>query len=186
MRRGWATNWRSKAFHDICFQNLADAGFPDRVAFIRRRGGAVPGPRREPRVGIYGGSAGGQNALAGPAVARRLLLGGRGGTAGCHDNRVDKRWWNEAWMGLPGPHLRPRVPTPATPRNLTGDLLLTVGGLDRNVDPAGTLQVVDALIAADKDFELVVFPRRRPRGRGERVRPAAAGRSFFRRALGPR
>jgi len=71
---------------------------------------------------------------------------------------MDKIWWNEAWMGWPlGPHY-------AASSNVThagklrGKLLLTVGELDRNVDPASTMQVVDALIEADKDFDLVVFP----------------------------
>jgi dipeptidyl aminopeptidase/acylaminoacyl peptidase len=77
---------------------------------------------------------------------------------GCHDNRMDKIWWNEMWMGYPiGPHYEEQSNVTRAHR-LQGDLLLIVGALDSNVDPQSTLQVVDALIEADKDFELLVMP----------------------------
>jgi dipeptidyl-peptidase-4 len=64
---------------------------------------------------------------------------------GCHDNRMDKIWWNEAWMGWPiGDHYHEQ--SNVTRRTAQGKLLLIVGELDRNVDPASTMQVVDALI----------------------------------------
>ena len=78
--------------------------------------------------------------------------------SGCHDNRMDKIWWNEQWMGWPvGPHYdeQSNVTQAHKPQ---GKLLLMVGELDKNVDPASTMQVVDALIKADKDFELLVVP----------------------------
>jgi dipeptidyl aminopeptidase/acylaminoacyl peptidase len=109
------------------------------------------------RVGIYGGSAGGQNTLRG------LLAHGdfyKVGVAdcGCHDNRMDKIWWNELWMGWPlGPHYREQSNVTQAHR-LKGKLLLMVGEMDRNVDPASTMQVVDALIKADKDFDMLVMP----------------------------
>ena len=109
------------------------------------------------RVGIYGGSAGGQNALGG------LLLHGdfyKVGAAdcGCHDNRMDKIWWNEQWMGWPvGPHYAAQSNVTLASK-LQGKLLLIVGEMDTNVDPAGTMQVVNALIKADKDFDLLVIP----------------------------
>jgi dipeptidyl aminopeptidase/acylaminoacyl peptidase len=154
---GMGTNWRSKAFHDVCWKNLGDAGFPDRIAWLR-----AAAAREHPyldlaRVGIYGGSAGGQNAL------RALLAHGdfyRAAAAdcGCHDNRMDKVWWNEAWMGWPvGPHYEAQS-NAANAHRLRGKLLLSFGELDRNVDPASTMQVVDALIRANKDFELLVVP----------------------------
>jgi dipeptidyl aminopeptidase/acylaminoacyl peptidase len=77
---------------------------------------------------------------------------------GCHDNRVDKVWWNEQWMGYPlGPHYAEQSNVTQAHR-LTGKLLLVVGELDRNVDPASTLQVVDALVKADRDFDLLLIP----------------------------
>ncbi|MFO0957762.1 MAG: DPP IV N-terminal domain-containing protein [Isosphaeraceae bacterium] len=153
---GMGTNWRSKAFHDVCWKNLADAGFPDRIAWMKAAADTYPQLDLS-RVGIYGGSAGGQNALGG------LLFHGdfyKVGAAdcGCHDNRMDKIWWNEAWMGWPvGPHYAENSNVTHAGK-LQGKLLLTVGELDKNVDPASTMQVVNALIRANKDFDLIVFP----------------------------
>jgi dipeptidyl aminopeptidase/acylaminoacyl peptidase len=71
---------------------------------------------------------------------------------------MDKIWWNELWMGWPpGPHYVEQSNVTLAPR-LEGKLLLTVGELDHNVDPASTMQVVNALIKANKDFDLIVFP----------------------------
>jgi dipeptidyl aminopeptidase/acylaminoacyl peptidase len=153
---GMGTSHRSKAFHDACWQNLGDAGFADRIPWIRAAAAKYPSLDLD-RVGIFGGSAGGQNALRG------LLAHGdfyRVGVAdcGCHDNRMDKIWWNEQWMGWPvGPHYADSSNVTHAHR-LTGKLLLIVGEADRNVDPASTMQVVDALIRADKDFDLLVMP----------------------------
>ncbi|MCY3003541.1 MAG: prolyl oligopeptidase family serine peptidase [Planctomycetota bacterium] len=153
---GMGTNWRSKAFHDVAWKNLADSGFPDRIAWLRALAATHPGLDLT-RVGIFGGSAGGQNAL------RALLDHGdfyRAAVAdcGCHDNRVDKIWWNELWMSWPlGPHYEASSNVAHASR-LQGDLLLIVGEADRNVDPASTMQVVDALVRADKDFDLLVIP----------------------------
>ncbi len=152
---GMGTNWRSKAFHDICWQNLKDAGFPDRIAWLRAAAAAHPELDLS-RVGIYGGSAGGQNALA------ALLWHGdfyRVAVAdcGCHDNRMDKIWWSEQWMGWPvGPQYRENSNVDNAHR-LQGNLLLIVGELDRNVDPASTLQVAGALQRANKDFDLQII-----------------------------
>ncbi|MEO1697468.1 MAG: prolyl oligopeptidase family serine peptidase [Planctomycetota bacterium] len=153
---GMGTNWRSKAFHDVCWRNVGDSGFPDRIAWLRAAAETRPWMDLE-RVGIYGGSAGGQSST------RALLAHGdvysvAVSDCGCHDNRMDKIWWNEAWMGWPvGEHYAESSNVDLAHR-LEGDLLLVVGELDRNVDPASTMQVVDALIRADKDFDLLVVP----------------------------
>ncbi|MDZ4685929.1 MAG: prolyl oligopeptidase family serine peptidase [Planctomycetaceae bacterium] len=153
---GMGTSHRSKAFHDVAARNLGDAGFPDRISWLKAA--AAEHPELDlTRVGIYGGSAGGQNALRG------LLMHGdfyKAGVAdcGCHDNRMDKVWWNELWMGWPvGPHYAEQSNVTQAHR-LTGKLLLIVGEVDRNVDPASTMQVVDALVRANKDFDLLVMP----------------------------
>ena len=153
---GMGTSRRSKAFHDVCCKNLADAGFPDRKIWIR--GAAKTRPWMDlTRVGIYGGSAGGQNAL------RALLSHGdfyhaAVADCGCHDNRIDKIWWNELWMGWPiGPHYEAQA-AQTDAAKLQGKLLLTVGEIDTNVDPACTLRVVKALIQAGKSFEYLVLP----------------------------
>ena len=153
---GMGTSNRSKSFHDVCWKNLGDAGLPDRIAWIKAA--AVQYPSLDiSRVGIYGGSAGGQSAVG------ALLDHGdfyKVGVAdcGCHDNRMDKIWWNELWMGWPvGPHYEEQSNV-TNAHKLSGKLLLIVGELDHNVDPASTMQVVNALIKADKDFDLLVVP----------------------------
>jgi dipeptidyl aminopeptidase/acylaminoacyl peptidase len=151
---GMGTNWRGKAFHDVAWRNLKDAGFPDRIAWMKSAASTRPWMDLT-RVGIYGGSAGGQNALAG------LLHHGdfyKVGVAdcGCHDNRMDKIWWNEAWLGEAGPWYAENSNVTHAAK-LTGKLMLIFGEMDRNVDPASTMQVVNALEKANKDFDLVVM-----------------------------
>lgn len=153
---GMGTDGRSKAFHDVCFKNLKDAGFPDRILWMQALTKKYPYLDLT-RVGVYGGSAGGQNALA------ALLWHGdfyKAAVAdcGCHDNRMDKVWWNEQWMSYPVDKSYEESSNVVNAHLLTGKLLLTVGEVDSNVDPASTMQVADALIKANKDYELIVFP----------------------------
>ena len=153
---GMGTNWRSRQFHDVCWRNLKDSGFPDRIAWLKKAAATRPYMDLT-RVGIFGGSAGGQSSLA------ALLHHGdfydvAVSDCGCHDNRMDKIWWNEAWLGWPvGPWYADNSNVTHA-RNLRGKLFLTVGERDTNVDPASTMQVVDALVRARKDFDLVVVP----------------------------
>lgn len=77
---------------------------------------------------------------------------------GCHDNRMDKIWWNELWMGYPVGKQYEECSNVVNAHKLTRPLMLVVGELDDNVDPASTMQVVNALVKAGKDFELVVIP----------------------------
>ncbi|MCA9227477.1 MAG: prolyl oligopeptidase family serine peptidase, partial [Planctomycetales bacterium] len=71
---------------------------------------------------------------------------------------MDKIWWNELWMSWPiGPHYEEQSNVTQAHR-LEGKLLLIVGELDRNVDPASTMQVANALIQADKDFDMLLIP----------------------------
>ena len=153
---GMGTSNRSKAFHDVCWRNLADAGLPDRMLWIKAAARKYP-YMDATRVGIYGGSAGGQSAAA-AVMTHGEFYKVAVADCGCHDNRMDKIWWNEQWMGWPiGPHYAANSNVTLA-KGLTGKLLLVVGELDRNVDPASTMQVVDALVKADKDFDLLVVP----------------------------
>ncbi len=153
---GMGTSNRSKKFHDVCWKNLADSGLPDRILWIRAAAAKYPYLDLG-RVGIYGGSAGGQSAAA-AVMTHGDFYKAAVADCGCHDNRMDKIWWNEQWMGWPvGPHYAANSNVTLAP-GLKGKLLLIVGELDTNVDPASTMQVVDALIRADKDFELLVIP----------------------------
>lgn len=153
---GMGTAHRSKAFHDVCWKNLADGGFPDRIAWLRAAAARHPEMDLS-RVGIFGGSAGGQNALA-AVLHHGDFYKAAVADCGCHDNRVDKLWWNEAWMGWPVDESYASSSNVTHAHKLRGNLLLIVGELDRNVDPASTMQVVNALVKADKDFDLLVLP----------------------------
>ena len=150
---GLGTNHRGKKFHDLCWKNLKDAGFPDRIAWMKTAGASRPWMDLT-RVGIYGGSAGGQSAM-------RALLDHHDfyqvamADCGCHDNRMDKIWWNEQWMGWPVDESYKRSSNVEDAAKLQGKLLLIVGELDDNVDPSSTLQVVHALQKAGKSFEFM-------------------------------
>ena len=153
---GLGTNDRSKAFHDVCWKNLVDAGLPDRILWMQAAAQKWTQMDLD-RVGIYGTSAGGQNALDAVLTHGEFYKVAMA-DCGCYDNRMDKMWWNEQWMGYPiGPHYEAQSGRTLA-HNLTGKLLLMVGEEDTNVDPASTYQVVDALEKADKDFEFVVIP----------------------------
>ena len=153
---GMGTNNRSKAFHDVCWKNLGDSGFPDRILWLKAAAKRYPYMDLT-RVGIFGHSAGGQSAL------RALLAHGdfykvAVASCGCHDNLMDKAHWNEQWMGYPvGSHYAEQSNV-TNAHKLRGKLLLVVGELDRNVPPESTFRVVDALIKAQKDFDLLVLP----------------------------
>ncbi|MFA6326226.1 MAG: prolyl oligopeptidase family serine peptidase, partial [Bacteroidales bacterium] len=79
-------------------------------------------------------------------------------SCGCHDNRMDKIWWNEQWLGYPVGEQYLAGSNVENAHLLTRPLMLVVGEMDDNVDPSSTMQVVNALIKANKDFELVVLP----------------------------
>ncbi len=153
---GMGTSNRSKAFHDVCWKNLKDAGFPDRILWIKAAAEKYS-YMDTARVGLFGSSAGGQSTLAGLLSHPEFYKAGVS-SSGCHDNRMDKIWWNEQWMGYPvGPHYE-ECSNVVNAHKLKGKLMLIVGEMDDNVDPASTMQVADALIKAKKDFELVVLP----------------------------
>ncbi|MEL6107809.1 MAG: prolyl oligopeptidase family serine peptidase, partial [Planctomycetota bacterium] len=153
---GMGTAWRSKAFHDVCYKNLRDAGFPDRIAWIRAAAEKYP-QMDLTRVGIFGGSAGGQNAMA-ALLWHNDFYKVAVADCGCHDNRMDKIWWNEQWMGWPVDDSYKQNSNMENAHLLEGDLMLIVGELDRNVDPATTTQVVRQLIRHNKDFDFVLVP----------------------------
>ena len=153
---GMGTAHRSKAFHDVCWKNLADAGFPDRIAWMKAAAEKYPQMDLE-RVGVYGGSAGGQNA-AGALLFHGDFYKAAVANCGCHDNRMDKISWNEQWMGWPvGPQYSASSNIDNAHR-LRGRLQLVVGELDSNVPPESTFRFVDALVRAGKEFEFVLIP----------------------------
>jgi dipeptidyl aminopeptidase/acylaminoacyl peptidase len=162
---GMGTSNRSKAFHDVAWKNIADAGFPDRILWHKAAAARFPWYDIS-RVGIYGHSAGGQNSL-GALLFHGDFYKAAASSAGCHDNRMDKISWNEQWMGWPvGPEYVASSNVEHAAR-LKGKLLLAVGEMDTNVDPASTMQVVNALIKAGKTFDFLFLPGRNHGNWGE-------------------
>ena len=153
---GMGTNNRSRAFHDVAFKDLADAGFPDRILWHKAVAAKYPWYDIS-RVGIMGTSAGGQNAM-GALVWHPEFYKAAVANSGCHDNRMDKMWWNEQWMGWP---IGPQYAASSNMENayrMGGNLLLLVGELDTNVDPSSTYQVINQLIKHNKKFDLLFVP----------------------------
>ena len=153
---GMGTSNRSKAFHDVCWKNIGDAGFPDRILWIKAAAAKYPYMDLS-RIGIYGTSAGGQNSLRG-MLAHGDFYKVCVSDSGCHDNRMDKIWWNEQWMGYPVGSEYAEQSNVTQAHLLQGKLLLMWGELDRNVDPASTVQVINALVKSNKDFEMLMVP----------------------------
>ena len=154
---GMGTMNRSKAFHDVAWKNLGDAGFPDRIAWHKALAARDASYDISGGVGIYGASAGGQNALNALQFHPEFYTVAVAYN-GCYDNRMDKLSWNEQWMGWPVDDSYARASGVDNADKLRGQLLLIVGEQDENVDPASTYQVADALIRAGKDFDLLTVP----------------------------
>ena len=154
----------------------ATPGFPDRIAWIKAA--AAKHPQMDlSRVGIYGGSAGGQNAMA-ALLWHNDFYKVAVADCGCHDNRMDKIWWNEQWMSWPvGPEYAANSNS-VNAKLLQGKLMLIFGELDDNVDPSSTMQVVNSLEKANKDFELVIVTGAHHGAGRDTVWIASAVRSF--------
>ncbi|MBT8147121.1 MAG: S9 family peptidase, partial [Gammaproteobacteria bacterium] len=167
------TPGRSKSFHDAYYGNMGDNGLPDQITAIRQLAQRFPWIDLE-RVGIWGHSGGGFASTAGilryPDFYKVAVSG-----AGNHDNRNYEDDWGEKWQGLleTFPETNPMPGdggTAAATNNydnqanqlladrLQGKLLLAHGMMDSNVHPTSTLLVVEALIEAEKDFDLLLLP----------------------------
>lgn len=153
---GMGTSFRSREFENVCHKNLVDAGLPDHIAWIKAAAEKYPYMDID-RVGIFGASAGGQESTT-AVLHHPEFYKAAYSSCGCHDNRMDKIWWNEQWMGYPVDESYSKASNVDNAHLLTRPLMLVVGELDDNVDPASTMQVANALIKAGKDFELVVIP----------------------------
>src|SRR5579863_33867 len=153
---GMGTNNRSRAFHDVAWHNLKDAGFDDRIAWHKAVAAKYPWYDIS-HVGIFGTSSGGQSSM-GALLFHPEFYQVAVSNSGCHDNRMDKIWWNEQWMGWPvGPQYAASSNVDNAYR-LQGKVLLVLGELDNNVDPSSTLQVVNQFIVHNKKFDLLEVP----------------------------
>ncbi|MGH8033155.1 MAG: DPP IV N-terminal domain-containing protein [Luteimonas sp.] len=161
---GMGTPWRSKKFHDAYFRNIGDNTLPDQVAGMTELG------KRHPwidmtRVGIWGHSGGG-NATATAMFRYPDFFHVGISESGNHDNRNYEDDWAEKWQGLlvnntDGSSNYDDQANQSHASNLKGQLLLAHGLMDDNVPPSNTLLVVDALVKANKDFDLIVLPNAR-------------------------
>ncbi|MGW8268424.1 MAG: prolyl oligopeptidase family serine peptidase, partial [Longimicrobiales bacterium] len=158
------TPWRSKAFHDNYYGDFNDNGLPDHVAAIRQLAARYPFIDLD-RVGIYGHSGGGFATADAMFRFPDFFKVGVSG-AGNHDNRSYNIYWAEKYQGelvkdtVKGTDNFADEANKTHAANLKGKLLLMHGDMDDNVHPAMTIQVVDELIKANKDFDLIIAPNR--------------------------
>ena len=158
---GMGTPWRSKTFHEAYYGNMADNTIPDQITGMKQLA------QRHPwidltRVGIWGHSGGGYATASAMFMHPEFFHAGIS-ESGNHDNRVYEDDWAEKWSGLlkkngDGTSNYDSQATQTMAKNLKGKLLLAHGTMDSNVPPNNTLLVVDALIKANKDFDLIMFP----------------------------
>jgi dipeptidyl aminopeptidase/acylaminoacyl peptidase len=158
---GLGTPDRSKSFHDALYGDLADNTIPDQVAAVKQLSAKFPWIDSG-RVGIYGHSGGGAATAAAMFHFPDFFKVGIS-ESGNHDNREYEDDWAEKWIGLlkKNPDGTTNYDTQANQnaaKNLKGHLLLMHGTMDDNVPPYNTLLVVDSLINANKDFDLIIIP----------------------------
>jgi dipeptidyl aminopeptidase/acylaminoacyl peptidase len=156
------TPLRSKAFHDNYYGNFIDNGIPDHIAAIKQLGARYPAVDLD-RVGIFGGSGGGFAST--DAILRypdffKVAVS----RSGNHDNASYNIGWAEKYQGLlvrdtlTGSDNFRASANKTYAANLKGKLLLIHGDLDDNVHPAMTIQLIDELIKANKDFDFIWGP----------------------------
>ncbi|WP_026231979.1 S9 family peptidase [Neolewinella persica] len=155
---GRGSSGRSKAFHDYSYKNLG-GGLTDHVTAIRQFGRKNPWVDTT-RVGIYGHSAGGYDAGRGLLAYPEFYKVGVASSAD-HDHRMEKAWWPEMYMGWPVDEAYEEQSNITMAPNLRGKLLITHGGIDENVNPSATFKLAEALIKADKEFDMLILPSQR-------------------------
>ncbi|MGE3615593.1 MAG: DPP IV N-terminal domain-containing protein [Gemmatimonadales bacterium] len=158
------TPMRSKSFHDAYYGHMGDNGLPDQVGGIKQLGAQNPWMDLD-RVGIWGHSGGGFASTAGilryPDFYKVAVS-----QAGNHDQRTYEDDWGERYQGLlernpDGTDSYDAESNQSLVKNLKGKLLIAHGSMDNNVPPNNTMKMVDDLIRANKDFDLLVLPNRR-------------------------
>jgi dipeptidyl aminopeptidase/acylaminoacyl peptidase len=152
---GLGTANRSKAFHNVSYKNMGK-NLTDHVLAIRELGKRYTWIDTS-RVGIFGHSAGGYD--AGHAVLEfpdfyKVAVA----SSGDHDFRMEKDWWPEMYMGWPVDSTYNQVSNITMAKNLKGKLLIVHGGIDENVNPSATFKLAEALVKADKEFDMLILP----------------------------
>ncbi|WP_417370681.1 prolyl oligopeptidase family serine peptidase [Gelidibacter japonicus] len=155
---GLGTSGRSKEFHNYSYKNMGN-NLEDHVLAITYLGEKYPWIDTD-RVGIFGHSAGGFDTgramLAFPDVYKVGVA-----SSADHDFRMEKAWWPEMYQGWPVDSTYHEVSNITNAKNLKGKLLLVHGGIDENVNPSATFKLAEALVNADKEFDLLIFPSQR-------------------------
>ncbi|MBJ7881516.1 S9 family peptidase [Gelidibacter salicanalis] len=155
---GLGTSERSKEFHNHSYKNMGN-NLEDHVLAITYLGEQYPWIDTN-HVGIFGHSAGGYDTgralLAFPEVYKVGVA-----SSADHDFRMEKAWWPEMYQGWPVDSTYHEVSNITNAKNLRGKLLLVHGGIDENVNPSATFKLAEALVKADKDFDLLIFPSQR-------------------------
>jgi dipeptidyl aminopeptidase/acylaminoacyl peptidase len=155
---GMGTPWRSKSFHDAYFGNMGDNTLPDQVVGMKELAERYPWIDID-RAGIWGHSGGGFATAAAMFRYPDFFKVGIA-EAGNHDNRNYEDDWGEKWQGLLDGSNYDNQANQLVAKNLKGKLLLAHGTTDSNVPPDNTMLVVDELIKANKDFDLLLLPNR--------------------------
>jgi dipeptidyl-peptidase-4 len=155
---------RSKSFHDACYGNMADNTLPDQIAGIRELAKTHTYMDLD-RVGVWGHSGGGFATASAMFTFPDFYKVGVA-QSGNHDNRNYEDDWGERYIGLlksveEGTDNYEKQANQVFAKDLKGKLLLAHGGMDDNVPPYNTYLVVDSLIKANKDFDLLIFPNAR-------------------------
>lgn len=152
---GRGTAGRSRAFHQFSYRNLGGV-FADHVALIQQMAARYP-YMDVTRVGIFGTSAGAYGAAHAMLAFPEFYKVGIS-TSGDHDARLDKAWWNEAYQGYPVEDDYAAQSNVTMAGRLQGHLLLEHGDIDDNVHPVETVRFVDALMKANKNFDMLFVP----------------------------
>ncbi len=154
---------RSKAFRDVSYKRLG-YGLVDHVYAIKELGKKYNWIDAD-RVGIFGHSAGGYDAARGMLLFPDFYKVAVSSSAD-HDHRMEKAWWPEMYMGWPVDTAYHNQSNITNAAKLKGKLLLVHGAIDENVNASATFKLSEALVKADKDFDLLIFPSQRHGYRG--------------------
>ncbi len=155
---GLGTSGRSKEFHNFSYKNMGN-NLEDHVAAIKYLGKKFSWIDSD-RVGIFGHSAGGYDTGRAMLAFPDFYKVGVASSAD-HDFRMEKAWWPEMYQGWPVDSTYQNVSNITNAKKLKGKLLITHGGIDDNVNPSATFKLAEALIKADKDFDLLILPSQR-------------------------
>lgn len=150
------TSRRSREFLNTAYKNLGDNGYAEHEAALRELAKRYPQYDSQ-RVGIFGFSAGGYDTVRAMLTRPDFYKVGWA-ASGNHDHRADKAVWNEQWMGYPSSELYQQASNLTLAGQLKGKLMIAHGELDTNVHPMASMQLADALIKANKDFDLLWMP----------------------------